>query len=326
MRRRAFIAGLAGSAAWPLAARAQQQALPVIGFLDTRSPEAMVTRLRAWRQGLQQTGYIEGENVTILYRWAEGNFDRLPELAADLVRRKVGVIASGGGVGPAQAVKAATAEIPVVFAIPEDPVRIGLVASLSRPGGNLTGVNFLTTELAAKRLELLRELVPSATRIAVIVNHKNPNSEPTLQDVNAAASVMKLDIRTFRASTVQEIDLAFAMAVRERPDAFFLGGDSFFLSRRLQIATLPIRHALPSIFSQRDFVEVGGLMSYSADVLDAYRQSGIYVGRILHGAKTEDLPVLQSAKFELVINNQIARTLAIKVPASLLARADEVIE
>ncbi len=275
---------------------------------------------------MQETGYVEGENVTIVYRWAEGRFDQLPELAADLVRRQVGVIASGGGVGPAQAVKAATATIPIVFAVPEDPVRVGLVASLSRPGGNLTGVNFFTTELAAKRSELLRKLVPAAARVAVIVNPKNPNSEPTLRDVNVAAPIMKLEIRTFQASTSQEIDLAFTMAVRERPDALFLGGDSFFLSRRLQIATLAIRHALPSVYSQRDFVEVGGLMSYSADTLDAYRQCGIYVGRIRKGAKPEDLPVLQSTKFELVINNQIARTLNITVPPTLLARADEVIE
>ena len=309
MKRRNFITLVGGMMAAPFVARAQQ-AVPVVGFLDTRSPDAMASRLRAWRQGLQETGYVEGENVTILYRWAEGRFDQLPELAADLVRRQVGVIASGGGVGPAQAVKAATATIPIVFAVPEDPVRVGLVASLSRPGGNLTGVNFFTTELAAKRLELLRELVPAAARVAVIVNLKNPNSEPTLRDVNVAAPIMKLEIRTFQASTSQEIDLAFTMAVRERPDALFLGGEFF------SQPTPPNRNPRDTpciavgVFATRlrrgrRFDEL------PADTLDAYRQCGIYVGRILKGAKPEDLPVLQSTKFELVINNQIARTLNI---------------
>ena len=223
--------------------------------------------------------------MTIVYRWAEGRFDRLPELAADLVRRQAAVIASGGGVGPAQAAKAATMAIPVVFAVPEDPVRVGLVTSLARPGANLTGVNFYTTELVAKRLELLHELLPAATRVAVIVNPANPNADPTLRDVETAARVIKLQIRVYHASTNREIDAAFAMVVRERPDALFLGGDDFFLSRRLQIATLAVRHALPSVYSQRDFVDVGGLMSYAADTLGAYRQAGVYVGRILKGAK-----------------------------------------
>jgi putative tryptophan/tyrosine transport system substrate-binding protein len=327
MRRRDFIAALGGAAGLaPFGARAQHSAMPVVGFLDARSPDAMVSRLRAWHQGLRDSGYVEGENVIVVYRWAEGRFDRLPQLAADLVRRQVGVIALGGGVAPARAVKAATATIPIVFAVPEDPVGIGLVASLSRPGGNMTGVNYLTTELVGKRLELLRELLPAAALVAVISNPDNPNTKPTLRDVEAAAQVMKLEIRNFSASTSQDIDKAFAMAARERPDAVFLGGDAFFLSRRLQIATLAIRHALPSVYSQRDFVEVGGLLSYAADTLDAYRQSGVYVGRILKGAKPEELPVLQSTRFELVINNQTARTLGITVTPSLLSRADEVIE
>jgi putative ABC transport system substrate-binding protein len=325
--RREFISLIGGAAAtWPMAASAQQPTMPVIGFLDARSPEAMTDRLRAWRQGLQETGHVEGETVSIVYRWADGHFDRLPDLAADLVRRQVTVIATGGGIAPARAAKAATTTIPIVFAVPEDPVGVGLVASLARPGGNLTGVNFFTTELAAKRLGLLHELMPGATHVGVLLNPVNPNAQPTLQDVEAAARSMGMQIRVLYASTGREIDAAFASLVRDRPDALFVGGDSFFLSRRLQLATLTVRHAIPAVFSQRDYTEVGGLMSYASDTLDAYQQSGAYVGRILKGAKPAELPVLQSTRFKLVINNQTAKALDLEVPSTLLARADEVIE
>jgi putative tryptophan/tyrosine transport system substrate-binding protein len=326
IQRREFITLLGGAAAgWPIAARAQAT-MPVIGFLDTRSPEAMVDRLRAWRQGLQDTGHVEGENVSIVYRWADGHFDRLQDLAADLVRRQVTVIATGGGIAPAQAAKTATTTIPIVFAVPEDPVGVGLVASLARPGGNLTGVNFFTTELAAKRLGLLHEMMPGARDVGVLVNPANPNTQPTLHDVEVAARSTGMQIRVLYASTGREIDVAFASLVRDRPDALFVGGDSFFLSRRLQLVTLTVRHAIPAIFSQRDYTEVGGLMSYASDTLDAYQQSGAYVGRILKGAKPGELPVLQSTRFKLVINNQTAKAFGLEVPPTLLARADEVIE
>jgi ABC-type uncharacterized transport system substrate-binding protein len=318
MKRRELVTLIGGAAvAWPLAARAQQPAMPVIGLLDTRSADALATRLRAFRQGLKDAGFVEGENVTIQYRWAEGRYDRLPELAAELVRLQSAVIVAGGGLATATAAKAATTTIPIVFAVPEDPVRVGLVGSLARPGGNLTGVNFFTTELAAKRMELLRELVPAAARVAVLVNPGNPNAEPTLRDVGAAASAMGLQVRVFNASTSREIDAAFAALVRERPDALFVGGDSFFLSRRVQLANLTVRHAIPAAFSARDFAEVGGLMTYASDIMDAYRQVGVYAGR--KGAKPADLPVVQSTKFELVINAQTARMLGLIVPPMLLA-------
>jgi putative ABC transport system substrate-binding protein len=328
MRRREFIALLGGAAAaWPLAARAQQPALPVIGFLDTRSPDTMGGRLTAFRQGLRETGYVEGENVTIIYRWAEGRYDRLAELMAELTRRSVAVIATGGGALPARAAKDATTTIPIVFAVPEDPVRLGLVTSLPRPGGNATGVNFLTTELVTKRFELLREMVPRATRVAVLVNPANvANTEITLKDGGAAAQAMGVQIEVFNASTSREIDAAFATLARERPDALFISGDSFFNSRRVQLVNQTVRHAIPTGFSQRDMAEIGGLMSYGSDILDAYRQLGVYTGRILKGAKPADLPVVQSTKFELVINLLTAKLLGLDVPPSLLARADEVIE
>jgi putative ABC transport system substrate-binding protein len=326
MKRREFITLLGGAVAWPLAARAQQPAMPVIGFLDSRSPDTIADRLRAFRLGLKDTGYVEGENVIIVYRGAEGQYHRLPELAADLVRRQVFVIATGGGAAPALTAKAATTTIPVVFLVPEDPVRLGLVASLARPGGNLTGVNFFTTELAAKRLELLRELVPGATRVAVLVNPTNPNAETTLREVETAARSMGQQIQPFNASTSREIDAVFTSFVRERPDALFVAGDGFFVSRRVQLANLTVRHAIPAAFSARDFAEVGGLMSYASDILDAYRQVGVSTGRILKGAKPAELPVAQSTKFELVINHQTARMFGLSVPPTLLATADEVIE
>src|SRR5262244_2882969 len=269
MKRREFITLLGGAAAWPLAARAQQPAMPVIGVLDSRSPEAVAGRLRAVRQGLKEAGYVEDENVAIVYRWAENQLDRLPELAADLVRRQVAVIAATGGVPPSLAAKAATTTIPIVFAVGEDPVRLGLVASLARPGGNLTGVNYFSYELIAKRLELLRELVPAATRVAVLVNPANAEvTEPTLRDVEAAARTMGLQIQVLNANTSREIDAAFATVVRERPDALFVG-------RRVQLVHLASRHAVPATYAQREYAEIGGLMSYGSNLADAYRQVGV---------------------------------------------------
>jgi len=324
MRRRDFITLFGGAAAWPCAARAQQ-AMPVIGFLDTRSPDTMADRMRGFRQGLRESGYIEGDNVTIAYRWAENQMDRLPELAADLVHRRVSVIAAFA-TAPAFAAKAATTTIPIVFLAPEDPVRFGLVASLARPDGNLTGINLFTGELSAKRLEILREMVPGATHVAVLVNPTNPTMETTVRDVEAAARATGLQVQVFNASTSREIDAAFARFGRERPDAVFVGLDTFFNSRRAQLVNLASRHALPAIFPTRDIAEIGGLMSYGANILDAFRQVGIYTGRILKGAKPAELPVVQASKFELVINNQTARMLGLTVPPTLLATADEVIE
>jgi putative ABC transport system substrate-binding protein len=326
VKRREFITLLGGAAAWPLAARAQQSAMQVIGFLDSRSPDAMADRLRAFRQGLKDTGHVEGENVAIEYRWAENQMDRLPALAAELVRRQVAVLLAGTSLA-AFAAKTATTTVPIVFLAPEDPVRIGLVASLGRPGGNLTGINFFSAELTAKRLELLRELVPGVVRVAVFVNPANAtNTETTLRDVQSAASAMGLQIQVLNASTSREIDAAFATFVRERTDALFVATEAFLNSRRVQFATLTARYAIPATFSNRDFAEVGGLMSYGADIGDAFRQAGVYTGRILKGAKPADLPVVQSSKLELVINAQTARVLGLTVPPTLLARADEVIE
>jgi putative tryptophan/tyrosine transport system substrate-binding protein len=316
---------LGGAAAWPLAARAQQAASPVIGYLDTRSPDAVMDRLRAFRQGLKDTGYVERENVGIEYRWAEGQYDRLPELAAELVRRPVTAIVATS-TSSALAAKAATTTIPVVFLVAEDPVRLGLVASLARPGGNLTGINFFASELAAKRLELLRELVPAATRVAVLINSANVSTETTLRDVESAARVMGLQIQVVRAGTRQEIDAAFEAFARARPDALFVGLDPFLNSRRVQLAQLATHHRIPAAYSARDIADVGGLMSYGTSITDAFRQVGVYAGRILKGAKPPDLPVVQASKFELVINAHTARMLGLTVPDKLLAIADEVIE
>ena len=328
MKRRAFIA-LAGGAAASVAAPlgAQQGAKPVIGFLDPRPPDAIAGRLRAFRQGLKETGYVEGENVAIVYGSAEGQIDGLPARAAELVRRRVAVIAVTGGPAAAAATKAATATIPIVFAVPEDPVGLGLVASLARPGGNATGINFFVGELSAKRLELLRELVPGAKRVALLLNPANvTTTETTWRDFEPAARAMGLQIQVVRASNSREIDAALVALARERPDALFVGGDSFFTSRRVHLANLAVRHAIPAAFSNREFAEAGGLMSYGTNVADAYRHVGVYVGRILKGAKPADMPVMQSTKFELVINHQTARMIGLTVPQSLLVAADEVIE
>jgi putative ABC transport system substrate-binding protein len=327
MKRREFITLLGGAtAAWPLAARAQQPAMPVIGFLNPTSPDTIADRLRKFHLGLKETGYIWGENVAIEYRWAEGQNDRLPDLAAELVRRQVSVIAA---FAPATvfAVKAATTTIPIVFIATEDPVRLGLVNSLARPGGNATGINIFTREVAAKRLQILRELLPTATRVAVLVNPADAeNAETTMKEVAAAARAIGLQILVFNASTSREIDAAFTTLMRERPDALFLGGDPFFTSRRVQLANLAARHVLPMISATRELVEAGALISYGSNIPEAWREVGVYVGRILKGAKPADLPVLQVTKIELVINTQTARILGLAVPPTLLARADEVIE
>jgi ABC-type uncharacterized transport system substrate-binding protein len=327
MGRREFVALLSGAAAaWSLAARAQEAAMPTIGFLDPRSADAIAGRLRSYRQGLKEIGYIEGENVAIVYRFAENQVNRLPELAADLVRRRVAVIATAGD-DVALVAKATITTIPVVFIASQDPVRLGLVTSLARPEGNMTGINFFTGELVAKRLEILHELVPGAAHIAVLVNPANhAQAETTLRELTEAARGLGLNIQVVNASTSHEIDAAFATLARERPDALFVASDTLFTSRRIQMVNLATRHGIPTTFSNREFTESGGLMSYGASLADAWRQSGIYTGRILKGAKPGDLPVMQSTKLELIINNQTARMLGITVPPTLLARADEVIE
>ena len=301
--------------------------MPVIGFLNLASPDTIADRVRAFRQGLKETGYVEGENVAVAYRFAGNQNDRLPEMAAELVRHQVAVIAATGGIAAVLAAKAATTTIPIAFMAAEDPVKLGLVASLARPGGNLTGINFFNSELVAKRLELLRELVPAATRVAVLVNPANAaNAETTLRDVEAATRVIGLQMQVLNASTNREISTAFATLARQRSDVLFVGNDVFFTTRRVQIAILAARHAIPAAFSQREFTEVGGLMSYGSSITDAFRQVGVYTGRILRGAKPADLPVMQASKFELVINAETSRTLGLEVPPTLLSRADEVIE
>jgi ABC-type uncharacterized transport system substrate-binding protein len=326
LKRREFITLLGGAAvAWPLAARAQQPPMPVIGFLHPSSPESYGNPLRAFRQGLKDAGFVEGENVAVEYRWADNQIDRLPALTAGLVRRQVAVIAVGGGILSASAAKTATTTIPLVFVVGDDPVKHGLVASLARPGGNLTGINIFAVELAAKRLELLRELVPAAIRIAVFIAPTIATGTE-LRDADSAARAMGLQIRVLNVSTSREIDAAFATFVSERPDALFVGAAPFFTDRRVQLAQLAARHALPAIYFDRLNAEVGGLMSYGASLTDAYRQLGIYTGRIVKGAKPAELPVVQSTKFELVINHSTARMLGLTVPDKLLVAADEVIE
>ena len=324
--RREFISLLGGAAAsWPLAARAQQApTMPVIGLLEPTSSDAFADRLRAFRQGLKDTGYVEGENVVIEHRWADNHFDRLPALADELVRRKVAVIIAVAGA--VFAAKAATATIPIIFIAGEDPVKLGLVASLAHPGGNLTGINQYNEELAGKRLELLRELVPGVTRVAVLLDPTVAATETTLRDLEAAARAIGLQMQVFNASTSREVNAMFASFVHERPDALFVGIGPFFTSRRVQLAILAARHLVPMTCGTRAIAEAGALMSYGSDILDARRQVGVYAGRILKGAKPAELPVVQASKFELVINLQTARALGVEVPHSLLARADEVIE
>jgi len=324
MKRRAFITLLGGAAAaWPLAARGQQPAMPVIGFLNSQSPDGFTERLRGFRQGLKDTGYVEGENVAIEYRWADNQLDRLAELAAVLVRRQVAVIVANG---PAAAfAKAATTTIPIVFLVVEDPVRLGLVASLARPAGNATGINFFVGELVAKQLGLLRELVPRALRIAVLINPKYASLSATA-DAESAAHAMGLQVRVFNASHSREVNDAFTTIARDRHEALLVGPGPYFVQRRTQLVTLAARHAIPTSYNVRDFVEAGGLMSYGTNAVDAYRQVGVYAGRILKGMKPADLPVVQASKFELVINLATAMMLGLEVPATLLARADEVIE
>ena len=328
MRRREFIALVGGAAAvaMPLSARAQQ-AMPVIGFLNTATPDIFADRLRGFRQGLKEGGYVEGENVSIVSRFADNQFDRLPELAAELVRRQVTVICATGGSYSALAAKAATATIPIVFVIPDDPVKLELATSLARPGGNATGVNFFATEVGGKRLELLRELVPGATRVAVLVNPVNAARVASLStDMDAAARGIGLQTQIFNAGNSQEINAAFAAFSRDPPSAIFVTPDPLFYARRVQLAIMAARLGIPTAFSVREHAEAGGLMSYGSDITDAYRLGGVYTSRVLKGAKPADMPIVQASKFELVINTQTAGMLGITVPPGLLARADEVIE
>jgi putative ABC transport system substrate-binding protein len=325
VKRREFITLLGGVVAGPFVAQAQPS-MPVIGFLNAASPDGYAERLRGFRQGLKDAGFVEGENVVIEYRWADNQTDRLPSLAADLVRRQVAVIAATGSVTTALAAKAATATIPILFVAPDDPVKLGLVASLSRPGGNLTGVNFLGLEIAAKRLELLHELVPGGNRFAVLVNPTTLNIESAINEVRTAARAIGLQVDIFNASTARDIDAAYAALVRERADALFVSPDPVFNARRIQLVHLASRPALPVAYWQREFAEAGGLMSYGSSIGEAFHQIGVYAGRIIKGAKPADLPVVQSTQLELVINVQTARTLGLTVPPTLLARADEVIE
>jgi putative ABC transport system substrate-binding protein len=325
MRRRTFISLLGGAAAWPLAARGQQPAMPVVGFPCYASADAFTQRLHAFRQGLGESGYVEGENVAIEFRWADGRYDRLPALAADLVRRRVTAIAAISD-SAARAAKGATATIPIVFTVGSDPVKQGLVASLNRPGGNLTGVTNLNVELGQKRVELLHQVIPTASIIFLLVNPAGINMESVLRDAQAAAHTLGFQINIVHASTATEIDAAFASMARQQARALAIGADAFFNNRSEQLAALALRHALPAIFQFRDFAAAGGLMSYGGSLLELTRQVGVYTGRVLKGAKPADLPVQQSTKAELVINLRTAKTLGIEVPPMLLARADEVIE
>ena len=322
LKRRNFITLIGGAAAgWPVTARVQQAATPVVGFVNAGSSDALFAA--AFRKGLNEAGYFEGQNVTVEYHWLEGQFDRLPALMADLVRRRVAVIATPAGNFAALAAKAATTTVPIVFGVAEDPVKLDLVASLARPGGNLTGINFFAAELIAKRLALLHELVPKAVRIAVLVNPANiPATDSELRDIPKAARAIGLQIQVLKASTRSEIEAAFVALVRDRADALYVAGDVFFTSRRVQFATLAASYRIPACYPSREAVEAGGLMGYATDRVDMFRQVGVYTGRILKGAKPTELPVLQSTKFEFVINLQTARALGLEIPPTLLARAD----
>ena len=326
MKRRTFIAGF-GSAAAPVVARAQQAAVPVIGFVHLGSVDASADRVRVFRQGLGEIGYVESQNVTVEYHYLEGQFDRLPALMADLVRRRVAVIATFGNTVASIAAKTATATVPLVFSVAEDPVKLGLVASLARPGGNATGVNFFSQEVVAKRLGLLHELVPKAVRVAALVNPANARAaETTLRELQEAARTIGLQLYVVNATSSREIDAAFTNLARERPDALYVASDTFLTSRRVQIVSLAAHDRIPAAYSQRVSAEAGGLMSYGTDPVDSFRQVGVYAGKILKGAKPADLPVVQSTKFEFVINLKTAKALGLTIPETLLATADEVIQ
>jgi putative ABC transport system substrate-binding protein len=325
LKRREFITLLGGAAAWPLAARAQQPQTPVVGVLSVRGPGEDLHLLAAFRQGLKDAGYVEGQNTAIEYRFADGKYDQLPALAADLVRRQVTVIAALG-TPAAPAAKAATAAIPIIFTVGVDPVEVGLVASLSRPGGNLTGVTGLGVELGPKRLELLRELIPGATLIAALLNPNPPAAETLSSDLQASARSLGLELHILNAGTERDFEPAFATLVRLRAGGLVIGNDPFFISRSEQLAVLALRHAVPTIFQFRAFAAAGGLMSYGSNLTDLYRQAGVYTGRVVKGEKPANLPVQQATKVELIINMKTARALGLTVPLSLLARADEVIE
>jgi putative ABC transport system substrate-binding protein len=325
MRRRDFIRAVGSAAAWPVAARAQQSAMPVVAFIRDGSAEGNARYVGGFRKGLGETGYVEGKNVAVEYHFLEGKYERLPELLADLVRRQVAVIATAITM-TALAAKAATATIPIVFFTGGDPVELGLVASMARPGGNVTGVTVLTSEVVAKRLRLLHDLLPNAVRIAVLVNPGNSIAKYTVQDVQKAAPAMGLQVQILNATTIGEIDAAFATIARERPDAFFVAPDGLFTSRRVQLGTLAASERIPATYPTRDYVEVGGLMSYGPDLTDMFRQVGVYTGSILKGAKPADMPVLQSTKFEFVINLTTAKALGLTIPAGVISIADEVIE
>jgi putative tryptophan/tyrosine transport system substrate-binding protein len=327
MRRRDFITILGGAAAaWPHSARAQQPAMPVVGFLHSASPEPIVKLVAAFRKGLFDEGFIEGQNVVIEFRWAAGQVGRLPELAEDLVRRKVAVIATPASTPAALAAKSATATIPIVFAIGGNPVALGLVASLNRPGGNVTGISFETTEIAGKALGLLRELVPHAARIVALVNPDSAFTPAVVRSLMSGAATLALQIEVFHASNDSEIEATFANIGQQPGTALLLGPDAFYLSRRAEIVALAARHALPTMYIVREYAEIGGLISYGPDLTNAYREAGTYTGHILKGEKPADLPVLQPVKFELVINLKTAKALGLSIPDKLIALADEVIE
>jgi ABC-type uncharacterized transport system substrate-binding protein len=326
MKRRAFIAGLGSAAAWPVVARAEQPAMPVIGFLGSASPVPFARMTAAFRQGLKEGGFVEGQNLAIEYRWAEGRYDRLPSLAADLVEHRVAAILASGGGAPTRAAKAATATIPIVFTTAYDPVTVGLVGSLGHPEGNVTGVTFFAGSLGAKRLELLRELLPNAAAVVMLANRSNPIADAEVEEVKSAAKTLGIQLQVLPSSTEGDIDAIFAAFRQHPPDALFLQTDPFFQSRKDQIVALAARHAIPAIYPNREFVSAGGLISYGASQTDAYHQAGVYTSRILKGTKPAELPVMQPTRFELVINLTIAKALRLEVPWFVQQRADEVIE